>query len=379
MSKVPSKLHFTLIRFYIKFTCNRFHFEFWARASESKITSAFRKQGVILRAIQTLICVILATLLLTSCSSEKDTRQTQESLNYVKIIDPKGAEIFDSEAQLEMLADGFIWSEGPLWVEELNCLLFSDIPNNKVHKYCPEDGLSVYLDDSGKSNGLALNANRELVLMRGGPRNVSIMDASLNEPKSEYRVLVDKIDGKRLNSPNDVSIASNGTMYFTDPPYELEGLLDSPLKELSYQGVFKLDSDLNLSVFDDELTWPNGALLSADETTLYVAVSDPQHTAWYRYELDENGDAKSKSLFFDASKVPAPGYEKGLPDGLKWHSSGVIVATGPGGVWAFSQDGELLARILIADRPVSNVALDEREEYLYLTAADQLLRIKLKN
>ena len=294
------------------------------------------------------------------------------------VYDKSILELIDTDKETELLAEGFSWSEGPVWVEQLNCLLFSDIPNNKVLKYCPGEGLSDYLVDSGKANGLAINQRGELTLMRGAPRHVAVMDAALTDPRSKFRILADQLEGKKLNSPNDLTLTKAGGMYFTDPPYELKGGLSSPQKELPFQGVFFLNSDRELEVFDEEISWPNGVALSENEEYLFLAVSDPDQPVWYRYALDEKGKAMEKKLLFDARNASIEDYTHGLPDGMKMHSSGKLFATGPGGVWVFDQQGKLLARLLIPKRPVANLAFDSEERFMYLTADDQLLRIALK-
>lgn len=320
---------------------------------------------------------LVFTLLIFSLAGQVMAEHSQSN-EVFKINDKRALEVLDTSRELELLAEGFSWSEGPVWVSELDCLLFSDIPNNKVHKFCDESGLETFLADSGKSNGLAINANGDLVLMRGATRSVDVLPAPLSKPKLEFKTLQSDFDGKRLNSPNDLVLSGSGGMYFTDPPYELKGGINSPDKELGFQGVFYVDAKNTLFAFDKEISWPNGVALSNDEKHLFLAVSDPELPVWYKYTLGEDGLSSNKTLLFDSRTDVEEGFTQGLPDGMKMHSTGILFATGPGGVWLFSEAGDLLARIFVKGRPVANLTFDEKEDYLYLTADDQLLKLKLK-
>ncbi|MCU4675624.1 SMP-30/gluconolactonase/LRE family protein [Catenovulum sp. 2E275] len=268
--------------------------------------------------------------------------------------------------------------EGPLWIEnsleQSGYLLFSDIPNNQIIKYSPTEGVSTYLTDSGFSNGLNLTPQNQLVIMQSRSRQVAVMEAPLNNAKTNYKALATHYHGKRLNSPNDVAVDNKGNVFFTDPPYGLPKSMDDPAKELDFQGVFKLSPEGDLKLLDKSLTFPNGIALSPDNRTLYVAVSDPDAPAWYQYQLDEQGEVLSKKLFYQVAGNGT--HDNGAPDGLKVHSSGVVFATGPYGVWLFSPTGEVLAKINIPYF-CANLAFDDKEQYLYITANDRLLRIKL--
>ena len=286
--------------------------------------------------------------------------------------------LLDINAEVEELATGFMWTEGPLWLKSQNCLLFSDIPNNKVMRYCPGSGVTdTYLSDSGFSNGLALNLSNELVLMQSRSRRIALMDAPLSQAKPSYQVLISQYQGKKLNSPNDVSLSRNGDMYFTDPPYGLPKQLNDPNKELTFQGVYKLSKSGELTLLDSDLKYPNGISFIDNYTRLVVAVSDPENPSWYLYDVTEHGLLTNKRQFASALKHSFKHSTEGLPDGLKQHTSGAIFATGPGGIWVFSSSAELLAHISIKG-PVANLAFDESQNYVYLTAKDRLLRIKVK-
>lgn len=277
------------------------------------------------------------------------------------------------DSQLCILARGFKWAEGPLWVDQIERLLFSDIPAGKVYQYIPGIGVSTYLETSGYSNGLVLSNSQQLVLLQSRERKVSVMQAELDNAQPEYKTLAAHYDNKRLNSPNDGVFDASGGLYFTDPPYGLPDGINDKDKALSFQGVYYLASSGRLSVIDKTLSLPNGIALSPNGEFLYVAVSDPEHKAWYRYALDGKGSVQSRELFFE---VPQNNTGKGLPDGMAFHENGLLFASGPGGVWIFNEDGDCLGRIFIDDI-VSNLAFDSKGEELYLTVNQSLMKIGL--
>lgn len=310
--------------------------------------------------------------------------QPKEKVGYVEALDPSMATIIAPETSVEVLADGFQWSEGPLWVDQENMLLFSDVPKNVIHKWTEAKGLETYLAPSGYttqeegnigegSNGLLLNAKGELVLCQHGDRRMAVMQASLRQPIAVFSSLANLYEGKRFNSPNDATYYSSGDLFFTDPPYGLAHQDKDSLKELSFNGVYRLHANGNIRLLIDSLTRPNGIALLND-TTLFIANSDKTKAHWYRYILKGDSLAYGE-IFYDATANAQT--EKGLPDGLKISRKGVIYATGPGGVWIFDAQGRLLGKIRTSVA-VSNCALDTRENYLYITASNYLLRIALQ-
>ncbi|MEL7450411.1 MAG: SMP-30/gluconolactonase/LRE family protein [Pseudomonadota bacterium] len=303
----------------------------------------------------------------------------------VDILDDRARELVDEDATLGVLGEGYLWTEGPLWVEDGGYLLFSDIPNNVVHRYMPSEGVSVYLKPSGATglhdgdsgqgaNGLLLSPDGELVLMQQGDRRVAVMDAPLGSPAPRFRTLAAMLDGKRLNSPNDAVFHSDGSLYFTDPPYGLNGFMDDPGKALAFQGVYHLRKGGELELLDATLSLPNGIALSRDERTLYVAVSDEAAPRWMAYSVTDDGSLEDRRVFYDATDALRE--HEGLPDGMAVHSSGVLFATGPGGVWLFSPDGDVLARVYTG-RKTANCALSSDERTLYMTAHDRVLALPL--
>ncbi|MBU2886392.1 SMP-30/gluconolactonase/LRE family protein [Gilvimarinus agarilyticus] len=333
-----------------------------------------------------LLIVALAGLLTACSTTPKQTAPvTIEKYTDISIYDSQALEFINPKAQVEVLATGYAWTEGPLWIDE-GFLLFSDIPNNTIEKYTPGEGVELYLqpsggtglypdDDQGGSNGLLLSEKGELIALQQGDRRIAAMDAPLQAPTPDFIPLTDHYQGKRLNSPNDGVIASDGRLYFTDPPYGLAKGDDDPRRELDFNGVFALEPTGELVLLDDQVKAPNGIALSRDEKTLFVAVSDKDNPQWLAYDITAEGELANKRVFFDSRQVENPG--PGVPDGMAVHSEGIIFATGPGGVWMFTEKAKLLA-IIHTGRLTANCTLDTKQKNLYITAHDALLKVKLK-
>ncbi len=329
-------------------------------------------------------------LLFTGCQQKPSDKSTEEAISVtgelsVERVDPALDQIISRDAKLEILAEGFDWTEGPLWLEQESRLIFSDIPPNSLYSWSEEHGKQLYLNPSGYTgdakrggevgaNGLLLDPNGNLVLCQHGDRRLAVMNAPLGNPEPDYTTLVDNFQGKKLNSPNDAVYSSTGALYFTDPPYGLEFNVKDPLKELNFQGVYKLDKQNELYLLTDQMTRPNGIALSIDEHKLYVANSDPKQAIWMEYNIQEDGTLDQGRVFYDATEWV--GKTKGLPDGLKVHPSGVIFATGPGGVWVFSAEGDHLGTIHTG-QATSNCAFGNNNQYLYITADMYLMRLAL--
>lgn len=298
----------------------------------------------------------------------------------------KLSEIIPDYLQVEIIGEGFEWTEGPLWLPTENKLIFSDIPKNSIFEWTEKSGTQLYLKPSGYtgkesrggeagSNGLLLTDKNELVLCQHGDRRMAKMNTTLSSPKADFTTLAGNYNGKKLNSPNDAVYDKQGNLYFTDPPYGLEKNDKDPLKELDFQGVYKVDKTGKITLLTKELSRPNGIAFSPDFKKLYVANSDPQKAIWMVYDVDENGLLKNGKLFFDATDKTKT--LKGLPDGLKVHRNGWIFATGPGGVLVFTPEGEHLGTIFTGEA-TSNCAFNADYSELYMTADDYLVRVKLK-
>lgn len=288
------------------------------------------------------------------------------------------------DAQIEIIASGFDWSEGPLWLEVIDAVIFTDVPKNRIWKWTEQDSLEIYLEPSGYfgeeknkkepgANGLVLDINGDLLLCQHGARQLAVMKSPIRNPSGNFVAIANQFEGKKFNSPNDLVINNNGGMYFTDPPY---GLDEWDTKELDFQGVYFIDFMGNLSLQIDSLSRPNGIGLSPDEKSLFIAQSDPLKARYYRYELDENGNVFSGKVILDVTDLVGD-ENPGLPDGLAVHSSGNLFASGPGGILIISPEGKHLGTIKTG-RATSNCTFDTNESYLYITADMDLLRVKLK-
>lgn len=330
---------------------------------------------------------ILIFFIITIHVSCKSQQLPVEKVGKIHVLDNDLLTWVDSNAFIEVLAEGFTWSEGPLWLPTENKVIFSDVPENTIYSWDEKKGKAIYLkpsgltmpDDSlsgkGGANGLALDSEGKLIICQHGNRAVAKMDSSLDMPLDRFTFLATTYQGKKFSSPNDLYIAADKSIFFTDPPYGLPDQDQSKIKKLRYNGIYRLLADGQVLLLDSTLTRPNGIALSKDEKTMIVANSDPKKAVWYTYGLDKDKNIISKGLFADKTMDVAS--KKGLPDGLKIHSSGTIFATGPGGVLVFDASGKHLGTI-DTGQATANCGFDADENYLYMTAHSYLLRIKLK-
>ncbi|MDH4088955.1 MAG: SMP-30/gluconolactonase/LRE family protein [Cyclobacteriaceae bacterium] len=315
------------------------------------------------------------------------TQKEVKTIGTIERIDPALDAIVNTNAKVEVIADGFNWSEGPLWIEDQQMLIFSDVPENIVYKWSAAGGKEVYLTTSGYtgsnspysgeegSNGLTLNNEGKLVLCQHGDRRVSLMDAPINAPRPSFITISDNFEGKKLNSPNDAVFNKKGDLFFTDPPYGLPRQAESTIKEIPFNGVYRASGG-RTSLLTDSVTRPNGIAFLPGEKTLLVANSDPEKALWYAFDLSENDSIINARIFHDAREAAKS--EPGLPDGLKVDKNGNVFASGPGGVWIFNQYGKLLGKIRITEN-VSNCGFSTDEKTLYITADMYLVRVKLRD
>lgn len=336
-----------------------------------------------MRASPRTACLLLASgaILLHDPSRASSQESKYPTLGTIERLDPRFDRLVPKDARVERIAEGFDWAEGPVWVpEEGGYLLFSDIPPNTVNRWDAAHGVRIFLRPSGYtgskprggepgSNGLLLDPRGRLVLMQHGDRRVARWEGVA------YVTLADRYEGKRLNSPNDGTFDSRGNLYFTDPPYGLEGNVDDPAKELDFQGVYRLTPEGGLTLLTREMSRPNGIALSPDEKTLYVANSDPERAVWMAYPLNDDGTLGRGRVFFDATSWVGP-QKKGLPDGLKVDRQGNLFATGPGGVHVFSPDGAHLGTFATGEA-TANCAFGEDGSTLFITADMYLGRVRL--
>ncbi|MET0535536.1 MAG: SMP-30/gluconolactonase/LRE family protein [Steroidobacter sp.] len=297
--------------------------------------------------------------------------------------DPAFDQLVAPGAVIELLAEKkFQWAEGPIWDGAKRRLLFSDVPKNVVWEWSEAGGLKKFLEPSGYtgtepftgrepgSNGLTFNKASELVLCQHGDRRVARLVGG------KFVTLVDRYQGKRLNSPNDVVVKSNGDVYFTDPPYGLPKGAEDPGKELDFQGVYRLNARGEVTLLTRELSRPNGIAFSPDEKTLYVANSDPDKAIAMAYPVKDDGTLGTGKVLFDWTKA-AQDKQPGLPDGMKVSRDGTVWATAPGGVLVFSSAGKHLGT-LATGVPTANVAFGDDGSTLYITADKNLARVKTK-
>jgi gluconolactonase len=279
------------------------------------------------------------------------------------------------------VASGFKWAEGPIWIPDGGYLLFSDVPNNRIHRWSEGVGASIFLEPSGGmetegfrepgSNGLKLGPSGSILMADQGNRAIAL----LNLKTRGKRLLIERYAGKRLNSPNDVAVGPDGSIWFTDPPYGLEGLNASPLKEQDANGVYRLAPNGRVTRIDPRLTFPNGLAFAPDGRTLYVSNSDPKNPVIMAYRLGLDSRVLSRRLFADFSAgVKAGG--PGLPDGMTLDEDGNLWATGPGGVHVLSPNGRELG-LVAHDKAVSNCAFGGPDgRTLFMTASDRVLALR---
>jgi gluconolactonase len=291
-------------------------------------------------------------------------------------IDARFESLVPADAVIEKVADGFVFLEGPVWIAPEKRLLYSDLRGNAIYQWTADEGARDYLkpfftgDGTGLRgvgpNGVALDAERRLLVCVYGSRSVVRI-----ERDGSRTTLAERYEGKRLNSPNDLVVARDGTVYFTDPSFGLEGMDASPLRELSFNGVYRLSPNGRLELLTDAQERPNGLALSPDESILYVANSGGEVTGWMAYDLGPDGLSNAR-VFYDITGVQG----LGGADGMKVDLAGNVYATGPGGVWVIAPDGTHLGTIR-PDEALTNVGWGDDGRTLYITGRTALYRIRL--
>jgi len=320
--------------------------------------------------------ILLCTLFLVSCSSDEAAEsEIVDNAGTIERLDPRLDALIPAGANIQKLAGGFTFTEGPVWDRRNNLLYFSDVRDNTIYSWSEDSGVRIFIQPvyaeatdhpSVGSNGLTLDSEGRLVLMEHGYRRVSRLEAN-----GERTPLVDNYRGNRLNSPNDVAWHSNGWIYFTDPPYGMAGLENDPARELDYNGIYRLSPEGEIQLLERNQTRPNGLVFSPDEETLYVANSDAENKVWYAYTVI-HGIIGNPRIFYDVNDQTG----EGAADGMKVDSQGNIFATGPGGVWIFDPDGTHLGTIKPDEVP-ANVAWGDDGSTLYMTARTGLYRVRL--
>lgn len=319
----------------------------------------------------------------TDVFAQKGSAKPYPTFGKIERLDPALDKLIPQGAQLEVIGTGLTWCEGPVWVpdDRGGHLLFSDIPRNTIFRWTEARGIQTHMTPSGYTgityyglepgtNGLTLDPSGRLTMCEHGDRRISVLTRGGGK-----LTLVDRYQGKRLNSPNDAVFAKNGDMYFTDPPYGLPNRADDKRRELDFCGVYRLSADGELSLLTKELDRPNGIGLSPDESTLFVAQSDPNNPIWMAFPINADKTLGKGKVLHNAKSAMEE--YPGLPDGLAVHSSGTIFGSGPGAIYVLSPEGKLLGRIVTGGR-TSNCTFDESEKTLYITNDDKIVRVKLK-
>lgn len=281
----------------------------------------------------------------------------------VLVHDPAFLNLIDKDAKLEKLADGFRFTEGPVWVRE-GYLVFSDIPANKAYKWCNNEGISVYRDPSQFSNGMTLDKDGRLIVCEHGSRKLTRREAD-----GTFTTLADRFEGKLLNSPNDAARFWDGSLFFTDPPYGIP----AEAKELDFHGVYRYRPGIgSLELLTKDFDMPNGLAFSPDFKTLYINDSSSR-VHMRKFEVSSDGKLSGGEVFATLkSDLP------GLPDGLKTDVDGNVWTTGPMGIWVYAPDGTHLGTIRTPEVPANCAWGDPDGKSFYITATKGLYRIRTK-
>jgi len=321
------------------------------------------------------VAAAAAFALLTALSAAAQT-ETAAGAGVIVRLDKRLDALVPHGAAIEKVADGFVFLEGPVWRSADSRLFYSDLRGNAIYQWTAADGVRDHSkpffagDGAGLRgvgpNGIALDSEGRLLACVYGSRSVIRI-----EKDGTRTTLADRYQGKRLNSPNDLVVAGDGTVYFTDPSFGLEGTDNSPLREQTVNGVYRIRPNGEVTLLTGEQERPNGLVLSPDERTLYVANSGGAVTGWYAYDLGPSG-LSNKRVFHDITGVEG----EGGADGMKVDLAGNVYATGPGGVWVIAPDGTHLGTIRPPEA-LTNVGWGEDGRTMFITGRTALYRIRL--
>lgn len=320
----------------------------------------------------------------------KSHAQPYPTFGEIERLDASLDRLIPSNSKIEKLAEGFDWSEGPTWFPAEKSLLFSDVPRDTIYRWRENDGVSVYMKPSGfsgenftgrepGSNGLAVDAKGRLLICQHGDRRVAMLDVKNSKPiLSQVVTIVDRWEGKRLNSPNDLVIAPDGSIYMTDPPYGLPGNMNDPGKEIPWQGVYRIDREGKMTLVTKELERPNGIGLSPDGKTLYVANSHGPRPIVMAFDVKADGTVDQGRVFFDSTELKKRHPKRpGGHDGMAVDAEGNVWATGPGGVLILSPTGKHLGTLLTGQNTGNCTFGGEDGRTLYITADMFLARVRV--
>jgi len=325
--------------------------------------------------------VVFPALIAVACSTASPpapSRANSPALGSIVRLDPAFDELVPRDAQLEKLAEGFTFTEGPIW-RPSGVLWFSDVVGNVVRQWSPDGKVTEILNPGGYDekgnlpaggyngpNGMTADKDGAVLLCQHGYRRILRISKDM-----KGSTVAERYEGKRLNSPNDLVYRSDGSLYFTDPPYGLPKGDDDPAKELKFNAVFRLAHGELKPVIKD-LSRPNGIAISPDQKILYIGNSDEKNRIWMAYDIAADGTVRNGRLFAEVTAEK----DAGVPDGMKVDSKGNIWASGPGGIWVFSPAGKHLGTIKMPEIP-ANCNWGDDWKSLYITARTSLYRIKL--
>jgi gluconolactonase len=299
----------------------------------------------------------------------------------VQVQSPAFRQLVPAGAEVRTVADGIIWAEGPVWIADGSYVLLSDPPKNRMYRWTPGDkAASIFLEPSGApqtaglrepgSNGLKPGPTGSILVADSGDRAIALLDL---RSKSK-RILVDRFEGKRLNSPNDIAVGPDGAIWFTDPPYGLDGIDDSPLKEQSANRVYRLAPDGSMTAVESQLRFPNGIAFSPDGRTLYVSNSDPKNALILAWDVSRAGKVSRRRIFADMNALAAKGLA-GLPDGMCVDERGDLWASGPEGIHVLSPQGHELG-LISTGVAMSNCTFGGPDgRTIYMTSTHQLVAL----
>ena len=272
------------------------------------------------------------------------------AIGTVKSEAPAFLRLVPKAAKIHVVAGGFTWAEGPVWIADGGYLLLSDVPKNRMYRWAPGlHAASIFLEPSGGtetkgfrepgSNGLKRGGRGRLLVADSGNRAIVLLDLRTKAK----RLIARRFEGKRLNSPNDLVVGPDGAIWFTDPPYGLEGIEDSPLKEQSANRVYRLGPDGKVTAVESQIHFPNGIAFSPDGRTLYVSNSDLNNAIILAWDVSPTGKLSRRRVFADMTALAKD--SPGLPDGMTVDERGNLWATGPGGIHVLAPDGRELGLI----------------------------------
>lgn len=293
--------------------------------------------------------LMILTALFIGCQSEAESETD---------INTDSSSLLAEGETPEVIAGPFEFTEGPYWHPD-EYLLFSDIPANRVYRWSEQEGVDVYLEPSGNSNGIEADIDGSILLAQHAG------SVSRLTEDGDLFVIVDSYENQRLNSPNDIAVHSNGTIYFTDPPF---GVSDED-RELDFSGVYRLSTDEELSVVYDEFEYPNGIVFNTDETILYV--NDSGTGDILAFEMDEGGNPHTPEVFANVGEM---GSGMGAADGMVTDMDGNLYSTGPRGLTILDENGQEL-HVIEFEEQITNLGWGgENSDILYITGSDHVYR-----